>query len=181
MSEPTKSTPKTSAFNTQPAGLEKALDDLFHKTIKVELPENIKKWIADNAWWIVLVGGILSLLSAFSVWQAATATSRLLDYANQLSASVGVASTSQNIGIVTYVAIAGIVAQAVMMLLAFQQLKEYKKSGWNLMFYTSYISLAIGVVYVFSSLYGVASLIGSLVGVFIGWFFLFQVRKYFTK
>lgn len=181
MSENAKSTSQGPTYNTQPGGLEKALDDLFHKTIKLELPENVKKWIADNSWWIVLVGGVLSVFSAYSLWQAATVANSLVDYANQLSAYAGVAPTTQGLGVVTYLALAGVLLQAVLMLLAFQKLKEHKKAGWNLVFYSSYITLAVGVIYVFSSLYGVASLISSLVGTFIGWFFLFQVRKYFTK
>lgn len=167
------------AFNTQPAGLEKWVD----QTVKQlpAIPANGRKWLADNAWWLALVGGILSVWGLWSMWQAANLVNQLGAWADRISASYGVATTSSQLGVMWYAALAAMAVQAVLMFLAFQPLKEHKKSGWNLLFYSSLVSLVVGVVYLFVPAYGISSLLGMVVGTAIGWYILFNIRGHFTK
>jgi hypothetical protein len=53
--------------------------------------------------------------------------------------------------------------------------------GWNLLYYNMMLNLVVGILYLFVSGYGAANLIGSVIGVAIGWFFLFQVRSQFAR
>ena len=164
------------AFNTQPAGLEKNLAEFYTKTVTFNLPENVRKWLADNVWWLTLVGGVLSLLGAVSAWNAAHFADSYLSMAR----SVGV-QVQNNLGIMFYLAIGVMVAEGVLYLLAFQKLQKHQKAGWNLLFYVSLLSLVLAVLYLFVPGYGAGSLVGTIIGTFIGWFLLFQVRKYFVK
>lgn len=177
----TQKTEHQPPFNTLPAGLEKAVANFYSKSINLNLPVNGRKWLADNVWWIALVGGILSLWGAWSYWQVAHYASDLVNWANQISQTYGGSTTVNTIGFTWYLVLAAMAAQAALFLLAFQQLKVHKKSGWNLLFYASYVSVLTGVFYLFVSGYGFGNFIGMVIGTLIGWFFLFQIRSYFVK
>lgn len=176
MSEQVKST-----YDTQPAGLEKWLDETYKK-LPIQLPEGARKWLADNAWWLTLIGGILSLWGAWGFWQAGHYLSSWARWADEVNRAYGVnTSSTTDLSVMWYVALAAMLVQAVLYLLAFSKLKEHKKSGWNLLFYSSLVSLVMGIVYIFVPGYGAGSLIGVAIGAIIGWFFLFQVRGKFVK
>jgi hypothetical protein len=167
------------AYNTQPAGLEKWVD----QTVKQlpQIPENGRNWLADNAWWLALLGGVLSLWALWGAWQASQYANQIGLWADQIGRAYGVPTTSSQLGVMWYVALAAIAVQAVFMFLAFQALKEHKKSGWNLLFYSSLVSVVVGLAYLFVPAYGVGSLIGMLLGTAIGWYVLFNVRSHFVK
>jgi len=171
----------TPVFNTQPTGLEKWLDETNRK-LSFQLPEEGRKWIANNVWWLTLIGGILSLWGAWGFWQLGHTVSSWGRWAEEVGRAYGVdtAGTS-SLGVTWYLALAVMLVQGVLLLVAFQQLKEHKKSGWNLLFYSSLLSVLLGFVYIFVPGYGAANLIGWVIGAVISWFFLFQIRKYFVK
>lgn len=170
---------KSADLSAKTAGLEKWLDDLVNKQQPLQLPVDARKWIADNAWWIVLIGGVLTLWSAWGFWQAGHLMSGLTNVLNEAARMYGATTYANELGLMWYLALVGIVIQAVLMLLAVSKLKELKKSGWNLMFYVSLLNLVIGVIYLFVPGYAFGGLLGTLVGVAISWFFLFQVRSRF--
>lgn len=163
----------SSPFNTQPAGLEKALADFYSKTVTFNLPDSWRKWLADNVWWLAILGGVLSLLGAFYSWKAANYTSGYL-------INLGVQVEAFRPGPIIYLVLAAMVLEGVLLLMAYNNLKLHKKAGWNIMFYVSLISIVISVLYVFTPGYGISTLIGGAIDAFIGWFLLFQVRRYFV-
>ena len=79
-----------------------------------------------------------------------------------------------------YVALVAMLVQGILYLVAVPMLKNHQKSGWNLVFYASLVSVAMGVVYLFVPGYA-GSIVGVVLGAVIGWFFLFQVRSKFVK
>lgn len=167
------------SYNTQPAGLEKWLDETYKKG--PQLPDGGKKWLGDNAWWLALIGGILSLWGAWGFWNASQYVSTIGRWADDISRVTGVDYGTSSLGFAWYVALAAMVLQGVLLLMAFQKLKVHQKSGWNLLFYSSLVSLVMGVVYIMVPGYGAGSLIGTAIGAVIGWFFLFQARGKFVK
>jgi hypothetical protein len=160
-------------YDTQPAGLEKWLDQQS-KASPLQLPADAKKWIADNAWWIALIGGLLSAGGALAFWQVAHA-------ADELVRVYGVLTGTTSLGFMWYVLLIVMAASAALMLLAVSPLKNHRKMGWNLLYYNMMLNLVVGILYLFVSGYGAANLIGSVIGVAIGWFFLFQVRSQFAR
>lgn len=167
----------TKPTNASVAGLEKWVDEIVNKKQPLQLPANVRKWIGDNAWWLVLIGGILSLWSAWGFWQAA----HVLNGLNELARAYGSTTYATELGPMWYAALIGILLEGVLMLLAVPKLKNHQKSGWNLVFYSSFVSLLVGVVYLLVPAYSLGGLIGALIGTAISWFFLFQVRSQFTK
>ncbi len=162
-------------YNTQPAGLEKKLDEMYKKW--PQLPEGFKKWLANNVWWLALIGAILSALSVLSAWNYATKVSQVSDVARSYGVDLYYGESS------TYwwLMMAASAVEAVLLFMAFQKLKEHKKEGWNLLFYTSLVSIGALVVVAFFSASVVGTLIGAAIGALISWFFLFSIRSKFTK
>jgi hypothetical protein len=160
-------------------GLEGWLDSIFGAKFPVQLPKAAREWIVKVSPWLALVGGVVSLWAAWAFWQAGHYVNQLANWANSLSAAYGVPTTSTRLGVMWYLALVVLVVQAVFMLLAFSGLRDRKKRGWNLLFYSSLVALALGVVELFVSGYGFGSLIGSLIGTAIGMFILFQIRSYY--
>lgn len=161
-------------YNTQPAGLEKKLDELYSKG-PVHLPKGGQKWLADNAWWIVLVGAVLSLLSILTSWQAIASFSAL---SNSLAGSYGYYALGYNAGY-WWVMLIATVIETVLLFMAFQKLKEHKKDGWNLLFYVSLVSIVSVILAGLVSGTLVSMVLGAALGALISWFFLFEIRKYF--
>lgn len=162
------------------SGLEKWLDENYKK-VPFQLPSGAKEWIARNVYWIAAIAGVLGLLAALSLWRAAESVQELSRYANELSAVYGATSpAATGLGIFWWILLGVMVLQAVIALLAVAPLKDRRKAGWNLLFYSALINVAVGVSYLFISGYGVSNFIGSLVGAAIGLYFLFQIRPYFV-
>jgi hypothetical protein len=156
--------------------LEKSLDDIFGKQAPA-LPPNGKKFIVQVVPWLSLIGGLFTLYSAYLLWNWAHTANTFIDYANSLSAAYGgpqVASSRLSVGI--WIGLAVLVVEGLLYVLAFPGTKDRKKSGWNLLFYAMLINIAYGLVIMFTSYGGVGSLIGTLIGSAIGFYFLFQIR-----
>lgn len=148
--------------------LEKMLDDLF-KNIP-PLPEEVRKGLATAMPWLALAGGVLSLIAAWYLYQAAAWVSQWTAYVAPVS----------GIGVAAWLGIAILVAQAVIAFMAFPALREQKKSGWNLMLWMALATVVYGVVV--NLLRGYMDLGGflfSLLGSAVGLYLLFQVRSFF--
>ncbi len=171
---------KSANFSSKTLGLEQWLDETVNKKQPLQLPLGARKWIAENSWWLAIIGGVLSLWGAWSFWQLGQYLSGLTQVTNELARLYG-ANYTTDLGFMWYVALAGLVVQGALLLLAVSPLKNMKKSGWDLLFYVSLVSLVVGLVYVFVPGYGLGSLIGSVLGAAISWFFLFQIRSRFVK
>jgi hypothetical protein len=157
--------------------LEENLNDLFTKKAPA-LPAGGKKVIVEWAPWLALIGGIGSLWTAWVLWHWAHVANAFVDYANTLSAAYGgPAVTVHRLTFGIWLGIAVLAVEGVLYLLAFNGLREHKKSAWNLIYWGALLNVAYGVVVMFTDYGGVGSLIGSLIGSAIGLYFLFQVRS----
>ena len=145
------------------------------------LPDSTKEGLAKVWPWLALIGGIVQLLAAWALWNLANWASRVTDIANSLSVyyagyQVGPSSFDKT---VIYAGIVLLVADAVILLMAFPKLQKRLRSGWDLLFLGSLINLAYGVAQIFTYQRGVGSFIASLVGSALAFYLLFQVREKF--
>lgn len=160
--------------------IESELNNVFVKKAP-PLPEGGKKFIVQWAPIITLIIGVLSLLSALSLWRWASATSGFVNYAKDLCRTYAVDGcstvSSSRWSVMIWLSIFIIIVQAVLYIAAYSALSAHKKSGWDKLFYASLISVAYAVVSLFSAYSGVGGFVGSLIGAAIGFYLLFQVRN----
>lgn len=180
MESETKHAGGNPAYNTQPAGLEQKLDEVFHKKAPFQFPAGLTNWLADNSWWLVLVGAVLSVLGILS-------TLSTMNYVNQAGlyldsvAYPGTGSFQQSKNLL-YVSMLSSAISAVLLFMASSKLKAHQKAGWNLMYYSFLINAVLSLVgsLVFSPGSFVYSLIGFAIGFVIGAYILFQLRAKFA-
>jgi hypothetical protein len=158
--------------------LEKPLADAFKGL--PPLPENVRKGLASAMPWLVLAGGVLSLLGAYYLYQAVTWVNQWAAQVNSLYA--GAYSTPvAGIGVMAWVGLVILAAQAVLFFMAYPALRAYKKRGWDLVFWAALISVVYGVVANLLSGYAnIGQLLFSLLGSAVGMYLLFQIRQYYS-
>lgn len=144
--------------------LEARLEDIFVRNAP-PLPSNAKKIIVEYLPYINLVLGVLTLLTAWRLYDAAHAVD-LLVYGTGANHLTGV----------VWLSIAVLAIEAVLYIAAFGPTRERKKSGWDLLFYALLVNLAYGIAVSFSYYGGIGRLLGSLIGSAVGLYFLFQIR-----
>lgn len=160
--------------------LESKLDTIFEKNAP-KLPASARKTIANWAPWVALVVGVLSVLSAYWLWQAANAVNTYLDLANQINAAYGgaaVATTDMTLWV--WLALIVLVVEGLLYLLAFPGLKARKKSGWNYLYWGALVNLGYAIVSLFT-VNGAGGFLGALIGSAIGLWLLFQIRSEYAK
>jgi hypothetical protein len=151
--------------------IEKMLGDAF-KNLPT-LPEEARKGLATALPWLALVGGVLSLVGA---WYLYDAVSNL----NQLYSAFGYTGPVAGISGVAWVTVVVLVAQAVLFLLAFPALRTGKKSGWNFALMAMLVTVVYSVIYnLFSGYLNFGGFVFSLIGSAFGLYLLFQVRSHF--
>lgn len=137
------------------------------------LPVNTSKWLAQNAWWLVLIWVVVSglgiavvLLGTFILGTAAT-----------LFGPIGAALGSFAI---LWVSISMLFSIATMVIgaIAVSPLKMMQKQGWTLLLIIALLNIVVDVLaFVFN--FNLFSLIWNLLFVAVGAYFLFEVREYF--
>ncbi len=160
--------------------IETKLDELLVKKAPYQLPENFKKSLAKVLPWLALLGGVLSLLSAWGVYEALSWAGSLMSMTNELGAYGYYGGYSAAYGPMLWLSVALLVAEAVLFFMAFSPLKAYKKRGWDMLFWLSLIN----VVYTVFSLIvtpNVMQFLVSIIGSVIGLYLLFQVRSRFVS
>lgn len=125
------------------------------------LPQGIVDFFVMVAPWLALLGGVLGIIFGPLAFITGTLVSVLT------------LSPLLMIGIIGSTLISTI--QAVLMLLAFNPLKNRETKGWVLVFWSEVLS---GVVIVFNALQGnISSIIGGVIGLAIGFYIIFEMRS----
>lgn len=160
--------------------IEDKLNPVFTKSSPVQLPENAKKWIVKYSPIIGLVIGILGLIAALSLWNAAHTVSSLVNYTNEISKAYGTGETVKNVGITFYLSFFSLLVFSVIPIIAYPGLKARSKSrGWNLLFISALVSFIYGI---FNAIYYGAflNIISATIGAVISLFIVFQIRSYYS-
>lgn len=159
--------------------LEAKLDDWLDKKAPIKLPPEGRKTLAGALWWISLIVGVMQLWGAWALWNIGHSTTAA--YSAYLSDVYGETNATIHLGLFYWVAFLCILVVGVITLVATPKLKQMKKSGWNLLFYSMLLNAAFALLRLFSGVDGIFSgFFGAILGAVIGSFLLFQVRDYFT-
>ena len=152
----------------------------WFKTVP-DLPAGGRKWLGDNAWWIVLIGAILTVLAVLGTLSTITTRMSLL---GSIAATYYVSSATTSWLIVAdFVSLGFMILQAILLFMAIQPLKEKQKKGWVLLF-ASWLLSAIAVVVnavLGLSIFGFFfAVIFGAVGLAITGYFLFEIHGQFA-
>lgn len=138
------------------------------------LPMKGRVWLAQNIWWIALVG---LALGAFGVLSVLTVTFWASTAIGVYGGAAGVAVGSLAF-LAVLIALAFSIILLVLLALAIAPLKAGKKKGWDLLFISALLSLASTVVGFLLS-FNFGSLLVGLLGTAITGYFLFEIHSYF--
>ncbi|MEK7070618.1 MAG: chromate transporter [Patescibacteria group bacterium] len=139
--------------------LEDTLNEYFVKKAPFQLPDGVKDFIVSFGPWITLI----VLITTLPIILVALGLSAVLTPFALLAGP----STAAGWGLGTILILAVIVLEA----FALPGLFKRKKSGWNLIFYASLVSVISSVVSL--------NLLGAVINAVIGWYFLFQIRSHY--
>lgn len=137
------------------------------------LPVNGQKWLAQNAWWLVLIWVILGAFGIFSLLMATFFASAFLSGFGPVGAVVGGLALIA----VTIALLFGIV-NVVLGAVAVSPLKMMQKKGWTLLFVVALLNVAAEVLAFLFDL-NIFALVWGLLFVAVGAYFLFEIRGYF--
>ena len=161
------------------SSLETSLSNAFKSAPK--LPVGAKNLLVAWMPWFNLLGGLLSLYAAYSLYHWAHVANALTDYANSLSEAFGGGKVVNDRWSVTvWVGLIVLVIEGVIFLAAFPGTKARKLGGWRLVFYAAILNAVYGIVSMFTDYGGASSLIGYIIGTVVGLYFLFQIRDAYT-
>lgn len=154
----------------QLSGLENSLATLFKGL--PHLPKDWRHWLADNAWWLALIGvafGCLGILGLVPVVLGISIFTGII---------AGPAAGA-------LVIITGIVNMAVLVVsvaleaMAITPLKAKQKRGWDMLFLVSLVTFTGAVLNALIT-GNVDHIVGLIIGTLIGLYVLFEVRMYFV-
>lgn len=148
-----------------------------------------QKWLGKNIWWMIAAGVVFAIAEAISVISIAVQMSgRIYDGLDKVGEYMTHYGYNAGHGIQWPPHIVfGLIAMSVVMLLcimAIAPLKEQKADGWNLLFVASIVAntaVALEIFMMFNVYMFIQCVIGFVVMVLIGWYFLFQIKDQFKK
>lgn len=155
--------------------LENKMDELLVKKAPFQIPENGKKAIVRYLPIISLILGILSLLVALRLWNAARKYDDVIDSLNRFGVNTGL----YDYNALYYIALIAVVIMGVILIAAYKPLSQKLKKGWDLLLLGTVVSLAFGVIYLFTGPGDIGNFIGSLIGTLIGLYILAQIRSHY--
>lgn len=137
------------------------------------------KEVLATAWaWIALVFGVLQLLAALGLWNLIRTAERAGFFSNYYVDFPGALTSTDKTMI--YVGIIILVVDAVILLMAYPELKQRARRGWNLLFLAALLNVAYSVVTLFISQRGVGSFVLGLLSSAVGFYLLYQVKAKFA-
>jgi len=145
------------------------------------LPSNVRKWLGDNVWWIVVIGTVLSGIAVLGLLGA------IFTHLGSLGSPVmSYYASSTFVGLLLLNAIVGLVFTGIefaLMALAISPLKAKQKKGWVLIFaawLVSIIGMIVGAVLTLNPLSFVGNLIFGTIWIAITAYFLFEIHGEFA-
>jgi len=146
------------------------------------LPLAGQKWLAENVWWIVLVGLILSVIGALILIGALVSILPIILMTSGYAGYYGGSSYNLFWIVGSLVSLVFMFATIILTAMAISPLRQLKKKGWNLLFITlivSGLSTVVNAIINFNLFSFIPSIIFGAIGLAIGAYFLYEIRSYF--
>jgi VanZ family protein len=129
---------------------------------------------------LAVIFGVFQLAASYWVFKLARVAEQvdnlLRSYSVLNGGNVGLSSTDKTL---IYLGAIVLLADAVILLMAYSGLAARKKRGWDLLFLAGLVNVAYSVVSLFISGRGFGSFLFGMIGSAIGFWLLFQVRSRF--
>lgn len=151
---------------------EKMMVEQFSK-VPFHLPTNIRRWLGNNVWWLMIISVVLSALAIANALQAILFIGAVTTFASVLSPLSGMALVS------IWVSIIQLVVTIFLGLIAIKPLRDKSKQGWNLMLIMMLVSLLGSVLSMVVGGSIIAAVFSALLTITIGGYFLTEVRTEF--
>lgn len=133
-----------------------------------------REWLAQNIWWISLIGVALGTFGILIVLAATFGVSTVISvYGGPVGVVVGSLAF-----IAVLITLAFSIFVIVLLAIAVMPLRTGKKKGWDLLFISMLLSVA-SVVVGFLLTFNLGSLLVGVVSAAIFSYFLFEIRSYF--
>lgn len=141
-------------------GLLKQAEDTIGGLFKgaPKLSGSTKETVVKVFPWLALIGGILQLWSALSLWRWASVTNE----ASEFLRAIGASNIVDRWTVWVWVLLAFLVVEGALLLMAFPKLQKRAKAGWDILLLVSLINLGYAVFSLFVDGYGFAGGFGSL-------------------
>jgi len=145
------------------------------------LPVSGQKWLAQNVWWLVLIGAIISAISllisltTIAGLVAIIGTTSSFYYASESILTLAILSS--------IVALVFIGLEGLLLALAVKPLKEQQKKGWVILFallLLNVISTVVNAIFTFSVGGFIIGIIFGAIWLAIFAYFLFEIRGQFA-
>lgn len=148
------------------------------------LPVNAQKWIADNSWWIVLVGVILSIIGLMFMISALIVALTLVGTTVSYYGYVATGSYGGWWVVNSVIALIFSIGLVALMSTAITPLKTMKAKGWKILFLTLIVNalyIVVNAIFSFSVIGFVFGLIFGAIGLAISSYILFEIKSHFVK
>jgi hypothetical protein len=140
------------------------------------LPKGGRDWLASNVWWLVIIGVVVSAWGLLLLLPILFGVSLLSSSIGMMS---GVGSYVGLFMVSAWVSFAFGVLTLIVEAMAIKPLQDKKKKGWDLMFLAVLLSAVSSVVSIVLTA-NPMGIIGAVIGLLIGGYFLFEIRDHFV-
>jgi len=147
------------------------------------LPEDWRKWLAANIWWIMVISAVLICLSMITILKLIAIEFAWSPVVQSLS-NYGLGSVNYGDSNIFFLFVSLVVMAAFVSIFisAIKPLKAGEKKGWDLMFVAFLLSVAFNVFSLLGTFHNFFSaLLNVAIGAFIGAYLLFELKSYFVK
>ncbi len=148
------------------------------------LPEDIRKWLANNIWWMALVAAFGSAIATLMVLGGIFAYMSFMGSTPYYMGPYAVSTYGAGWIWTAIIGFAFLAFATALYSRAVTPLKERRSAGWNMLFILLLIAAAkvlLDAVFTFSFFGFVFGVIFGAVGLAISAYFLFEIRSYFVK
>lgn len=146
------------------------------------LPKTAQKWIAENSWWIVVVGVIAS---GISILVGISAIFSYMAFLGNAASYYGVYTTSPYGGgwiIQSVIALLFSLLVVILLATAITPLKSMQRKGWDRLFLVLLVnaaSVVVGSILTLSVFGFIFGLIFGAIGLAISAYFIFEIQSHF--